>query len=140
MSGPAIVRESREAMIDPSARLGSIGIVDDDVSLLRALQRLLRAAGFAVETFQSAEEVLPSERRAGLRCLVLDVHLGGMSGFDLQRHLAARGESIPIIFITAHDDSETRDRARREGAVEYLRKPFDEQVLIQAIHRAIDGA
>jgi FixJ family two-component response regulator len=141
MSRLAIVRaESREAMIDPSARLGPIGIVDDDVSLLRALQRLLRAVGFTVETFQSAEEFLASERRAGLRCLVLDVHLGGMSGFDLHQRLASLGEPIPIVFITAHDDSETRERARRAGAVEYLRKPFDEQALVQAIHKAIDGA
>lgn len=137
MSGPATAGHSRGETIDRSARLGPIGIVDDDASLLRALQRLLRAAGFAVETFQSAEEFLPSERRAGLRCLVLDVHLGGMSGFDLQRRLAGQGEPIPIVFITAHDDAETRERARRAGAVEYLRKPFDEEALIQAIHKAI---
>ena len=130
-------------IIEPTARApkqppGSVGVVEDDASLLRALQRLLGAAGFRVETFRSAEEFLLSERRAGLSCLVLDVHLGGMSGFDLQRHMATRGESIPTIFITAHDTPETWERARRAGAVEYLRKPFDDQSLILAVHRAID--
>jgi FixJ family two-component response regulator len=139
MSGPVMAGHPREETIGPSAHLGPIGIVDDDVSLLRALQRLLRAAGFAVETFRSAEEFLPSARRAGLRCLVLDVHLGGMSGFDLQRQLAGLGEPLPVIFITAHDDAETRERARRAGAVAYLPKPFDEKALVEAIHRAIDG-
>lgn len=112
-------------------------VVDDDDSLLRALRRLLGATGFRVETFSSAEELLGSEHRGRADCLVLDVHLGGLSGFDLQERLATSGVRTPIVIITAHDDLRTRERAQRAGAIEYLRKPFDDDSLIDAIHRAI---
>jgi FixJ family two-component response regulator len=112
-------------------------VVDDDDSLLRALRRLLDATGFRVETFPSAEAFLGSRHRAGADCLVLDVHLGGLSGLDLQEQLATSGVRTPVVIITAHDDAPTRERARRAGAIEYLRKPFDDDSLIAAIHRAI---
>jgi FixJ family two-component response regulator len=114
-------------------------VVDDDASLLRALQRLLGAGGFTVETFSSAERFLESAQRDAA-CLVLDVHLGGLSGFELHDELVASGARIPVVFITAHDDPMTRERARRAGAVDYLRKPFDEESLIGAVRRAIDHA
>jgi FixJ family two-component response regulator len=114
-----------------------VAIVDDDASLRRALGRLVRAAGFAVKTFASAEEFLASDRSVPPRCLVLDVRLGGMGGFELHGCLNEAGTSPPVIFITAHDDVATRERARRAGASHYLRKPFDEDALIDAIHRAI---
>jgi FixJ family two-component response regulator len=114
-----------------------ICIVDDDASLLRALRRLLDATGFRVEAFSSAEAFLGSRHHGGADCLVLDVHLGGLSGLDLQEHLATSGIRTPVVIITAHDDPPTRDRARRAGVVEYLRKPFDDDALIAAIHRAI---
>ena len=114
-------------------------VIDDDVSLLRALRRLLSASGFQVKTFSSAEDFLEcsssSPRTPG--CLVLDVHLGGLSGFELHERLVAAGRRIPVVFITAHDDAATRDRARRAGAVEYLRKPFDDESLIAGINRAL---
>ena len=113
-------------------------VVDDDASLLRALKRLLGAAGFAVEPFASAEEFLERAHPAKPECLVLDVRLGGMSGFELQDRLVACGASIPIIFITAHDDAATRERARKAGALAYLRKPFDDQALLAAIRKATD--
>jgi FixJ family two-component response regulator len=113
-----------------------ISIVDDDASVLRALRRLISTAGFRVETFASAREFLDSGQRDRTACLVLDIHLGGMSGFELQERLAATGSPIRIVLITAHDDAATRERARRSGVAAYLRKPFDEQLLIGAIQRA----
>lgn len=114
-----------------------VGVVDDDASIQRALRRLLRAADFSVETFGSAEEVLTSGHLRTISCLVLDVHLGDLSGFDVQERLPDSQPPIPVIFITAHDTALTRERARRAGAVDYLRKPFDENALIGAIHRAL---
>jgi FixJ family two-component response regulator len=113
-----------------------ISVVDDDPSLLRAVSRLLRAAGFAVEAFPSAEHFLEREHPVAPRCLVLDVHLSGMTGFELHERLLEAGTPPPVIFITAHDDVATRERARRAGAVQYLRKPFEDAALIGAIHRA----
>jgi FixJ family two-component response regulator len=114
----------------------TIAVVEDDPSFLRALGRLLGAAGFTVAPFASAEDFLASHSTAAMSCLVLDVHLGGMSGFDLQQRLAAAGAPIPTIFITAHDDPITRERAR--SGVAYLRKPFREDALIGAIRQALD--
>jgi FixJ family two-component response regulator len=114
-----------------------IGVVDDDASILRAVQRLLGSLGFSVKTFGSGEDLLGSACLSKIRCLVLDVHLGGLSGFELQERLSEAPLHIPIIFITAHDDPPTRERARRAGAVEYLRKPFDEHALLGAIDKAL---
>ena len=112
-------------------------VIDDDVSLLRALRRLLDAGGFQVKTFSSAEDFLECSNPRTPGCLVLDVHLGGLSGFELHERLVAAGRRIPVVFITAHDDAATQDRARRAGAVEYLRKPFDDESLIAGINRAL---
>jgi FixJ family two-component response regulator len=115
-------------------------VVDDDPSLLRALGRLLRAAGFTVQAFGSAEEFLETKHPVPPRCLVLDVRLGGMSGFELHDRLVAAGTAPPVVFITAHDDPVTRERARRAGAVQYLRKPFEEAALVDALYRATAAA
>jgi FixJ family two-component response regulator len=113
-----------------------IAVIDDDASVRRAVQRLLQAAGFAVETFATARAFLDTDSWPRTACLVLDVQLPGMSGLQLQEHLAASGISIPIVFITAYDDESTRDRVQRAGAVGYLRKPFDQGALLEAITRA----
>jgi FixJ family two-component response regulator len=113
-------------------------VVDDDASLLRALHRLLNAGGFAVSTFSSAEEFLQAPPRRDVACLVLDVHLSGLSGFELHERLVAAGQRIPVLFITARDDAPTRERARQAGAVGYLRKPFDDESLLAAVHKAIE--
>jgi FixJ family two-component response regulator len=116
----------------------AIAVIDDDVSIRRALQRLLHAAGFAVAMFATVREFLDGGHWAQTACLVLDIHLPGMTGFELQEHLSAAGATIPIVFITAHDDASTHERARRAGASAYLRKPFDQEDLIAAIGRAIE--
>jgi FixJ family two-component response regulator len=121
------------------ARGAVIGVVDDDASLLRAMRRLLGAAGFNVKTFASGEELLACDALDTIRCLVLDVHLDGLSGFDVQERLAGDHRAIPIIFITAHDDAPTRERARRALVSQYLRKPFDEHALMLAISTALAG-
>jgi two-component system response regulator FixJ len=115
-----------------------IGIVDDDVLVLRALRRLLEGAGFAVKTFGSAEEFLGLENPETINCLVLDIHMPGLSGFDLQERLANTQLVIPIIFITANDDALTRERAQR-GGVAYFPKPFEAQSLLDAIGKALGG-
>ena len=99
-----------------------------------------RGAGFAVETFETAEDFLAAELASKPDCLVLDIHLGALSGFDLHDSLRAAGFSIPTVFITGHDDAVTRERARRVGAAGYVRKPFEEATLVAAIESALAGA
>lgn len=111
-----------------------IAIVDDDASVRRALQRLVESAGYTVRTFASAREFLAWLPQGQAACLVLDVHMDGMSGFDLQRRLA-----VPVIFITAHDDALTLARIKRSRAAGHLRKPIDEQAVLNAIRTAVDG-
>jgi len=113
-----------------------ISIVDDDRSVRRALSRLVRLAGYAVESFASAREFLASASRGRTACLVLDIHLnGGMNGFDLQERLVADGVTIPTIFITAHGDARTRERVTQSGVAGFLLKPFGDQALLDLIHR-----
>ncbi len=113
----------------------TISIVDDDLSMRRALRRLVQSAGYPVETFASAHEYLAATPRARGGCLVLDIHMEGMNGFELQERLASDRCSVPIIFITAHDDSATRERIRKSGAAGYLSKPFDPEALLDEIRR-----
>ncbi len=113
-----------------------IYIVDDDPSVRKALQRLLHSAGYGVETFASAQEFLQANVQQTDSCLILDIHLEGMSGFELQQHLSESGVKIPIIFISAHDDEEIIQNAEKIGT-DFLRKPFGDQTLIDAIKKAI---
>jgi len=115
----------------------AIAVIDDDASVRRALQRLLQSVGFTVETFATASEFLDADYWAQTACLVLDIHLPGMSGFELAEYLAVSGVPIPLVFITALDDVSTREQVNRAGAAGYLRKPFDQNTLIEAITRAI---
>ena len=112
-------------------------VVDDDTSLLRSLRRLLRIAGFTLETFESAELFLQARQSSPPDCLVLDVHLGAVSGFELHAQMLASGTSVPTIFVTGRDDAATRERARRAGAAAYFPKPFDNPALVSAIEKAL---
>jgi FixJ family two-component response regulator len=115
----------------------TISIVDDDCSVNVAVTRLLEAAGFAVHSFTSARALLDDAQARDADCLVLDVHLPDMNGFDLQRRLAAAGSSMPVVVITAHDDAMHRRAARDIGAFAYLTKPFSSLSLVDAVSRAV---
>ena len=115
----------------------NVAVVDDDASVCRALERLLRASGFAALTYSSAEAFLLDRPRVD--CMILDIHLGGMSGFELQKQLAAAGEPPPIIFITADEDPDTPELARQSGCVAYFRKPFPGHQLMETIRSAVAG-
>jgi len=113
-----------------------VAVVDDDASLCKALRRLLRGWGMQAVTYPSAEAFLGDVHPPRLDCLVLDIQLSGMSGFELQQELQACGSRLPVIFITAHDETETRERALKSGCVAYLRKAEPGEVLREAILRA----
>ncbi len=116
---------------------GLVFIVDDDRHTRESLSNLIRSAGLSAQTFSSAQEFLAAERPKRPSCLVLDVHLPGLSGLDLQRELAKAGVKIPIIFITGHGDIPTSVRAIKAGALEFLTKPLNREDLLRAIHQAI---
>jgi FixJ family two-component response regulator len=111
--------------------------VEDDAGMSKAIGRLLRAAGYEPVVFSSAEDLLQTDAGNSAACFVLDIHLPGLSGFELQRRLAASGRKPRVIFITAHDDASTRDEAQRQGCIAYLRKPFDGSALLEAIRLAL---
>jgi FixJ family two-component response regulator len=113
-------------------------VVDDDPSMRRSLESLLRSIGHDVRLFSSAQEFMQAERPQAPGCLVLDVRLPGMSGLTFQQELAKAGIALPVIFITGHGDVPMTVRAMKAGAAEFLTKPFDDQVLLDAIHAAID--
>jgi FixJ family two-component response regulator len=114
-----------------------VSIVDDDESVRESLPDLLKEFGFAVQSFASAEEFLASGRMEETRCLVLDIAMPGMSGPDLQRELMRRDQPIPIVFITANEESSECARVMDAGAVSCLIKPFSETALLRAITKAI---
>src|SRR6266545_3127041 len=111
-------------------------VVDDDGSMLKSLERLLNAYGFDTEVFPSAEAFLARTCAREAACLVLDIHLGGMSGVELRRRLAVSGSAVPVIFMTAFDDEGTHEEAVEAGCVAYLHKPFPARLLIGAIETA----
>jgi len=115
----------------------TVYVVDDDASIRGALNNLFRSVGLKVETFSTAQELLSIES-FGPGCLILDVRLPGVSGLELQRQLAERNLTIPIVFITGHGDIPMSVKAIKAGAVEFLTKPFRDQDLLDAVQQAID--
>jgi FixJ family two-component response regulator len=113
-----------------------IAVVDDDASFSTAIGRLLRLWGFRTQSFPSAEEFLLQPTSA--HCIILDLHLGGMSGLELQARLAEEGRQVPIVFVTAMEDQVIRRRALAAGAAAYLEKPFDDGLLLEVLYRVID--
>src|ERR1700689_4613584 len=113
-------------------------VVDDDVSVRESLESLIRCEGWQPETFASAQEFLDYPRVHIPNCLVLDVSLPGLTGLDLQRLVASERTDMPIIFITGHGDVPMSVRAMKAGAVEFLTKPFSDEVLLAAVRGAID--
>jgi len=121
---------------DQSSRL--IAIVDDDQSVQSALQDLIESEGLSTLCFGSAEQFLDSGAQHTAGCLIADIRMPGMSGIELQAKLKADRCRIPIIFITAHGDAKMRIQAMCDGAVEFLTKPFDNAVLLETVHAAVD--
>jgi FixJ family two-component response regulator len=119
------------------ARAPLISIVDDDDSLRRSLGNLLRSLGFRVQEFASAQAFIGAQNARETACLILDVRMPGMTGLDLQRHIAASGWRVPIVFITSHADDDARTRALADGAVAFLSKPFREKEILDAINAAL---
>ena len=115
-----------------------VAIVDDDESVQRALQDLIESDGLSALCFGSAEQFLDSEARNKAACLIADIRMPGLSGLELQAKLKAERCRIPVVFITAHGDAEMRIHAMRQGAVEFLSKPFDDAVLLEIVHSALE--
>jgi FixJ family two-component response regulator len=114
-----------------------VAVVDDDESYRAALERLLRSEGIAVRSFASAEDFLNSGQQHEIGCLIADIRMPGMSGLDLQAQLNADRYPIPTIFISGHGDERMRLQAMRGGAVKFLAKPFDDEILLESVRTAL---
>ena len=110
-----------------------VAIVENDAAMLKALERLLRASGYASALYASAELYLAREPMDGVACMILDIDLGGISGIELQQRLVEQGAAPPIIFVTSQIDSAFQQRAQALGCLAYLRKPFASQDLLHAL-------
>jgi FixJ family two-component response regulator len=116
-----------------------VAIVDDDDLMRSALQGLLKAVGLPARTYGSAEEFLNSGQQHQTACLIADIRMPGISGLELQAKLNAEHCRIPTIFITAHGDEKMRMQALRAGAVEFMAKPFDDEVLLESVRAALES-
>lgn len=116
----------------------TIYVVDDDPSVRKSLERLIRSAGYRAQTFASADDFLRGEKGPGPRCLVSDIRMPGLSGTDLQKELQRQNHSIPLIFITGHGDIPMSVQAMKNGAVDFLTKPYNDEDLLRAIGRALE--
>lgn len=114
-----------------------VAIVDDDELFRRSIERLVRSAGFRVATFGSAEDFLDSADVDRAACAILDMKLPGMNGLDLQQRLITRPTPMPIVFVSAHDEATMRAMALHAGAIAFLKKPFDNSTLLDALDRSI---
>jgi FixJ family two-component response regulator len=114
-----------------------VAIVDDDDLFRRSVARLVRSAGFGVETFGSAEDFLERGDLNRTTCAILDLMLPGMTGFDLQQWLISRRRPMPIVFVSAHEDVPIQANALRAGAIAFLKKPFDDSTLLDALNRVV---
>ena len=136
-----LIRDSWEGLpkMPIQEKTNIVAIVDDDNSMRAAVQDLLEAVSLPVQGFASAEEFLRSGNQLVTACLIVDIRMPGMSGLELQEKLNAEGCRIPIIFITAHGDEKMRAQALRAGAVEFLTKPFEDEVLIERVRTALES-
>jgi FixJ family two-component response regulator len=121
-----------------TASAPTVHVVDDDDSFRTAISRLLRASGYEVEAYPSAGEFLLEPSPPGPACLLLDLHMPGPDGLELQEAIARRGDSLPVIFLTAHGDIRKTVRAMRQGAADFLTKPVKREELLKAVRSALD--
>lgn len=115
-------------------------LIDDEISLQRALCRLMRSAGFDAASYANIDDFLATDIKSESACVVVDVHMPGTNSLDLPAELRERGITLPVIYITAHDNAETRTKVRHGGAAGYFRKPVDDQALIDAINWAVSDS
>jgi FixJ family two-component response regulator len=136
-----LLQSIRSALpVQSGAKRKLISLVDDDESIRRTTRLLIQSFGLQAAAFESAETLLRSGQLQETSCLIVDVQMPGMDGLQLQRHLAALGYKIPIIFITAYDNKESRQQAMQAGAVAFLSKPFNDELLLETIHATLrDG-
>jgi FixJ family two-component response regulator len=125
--------------MDIQGKARVVAIVDDDESIRNALNGLMKEVGFPTQAFASAEEFLQSGQQQHTACLIADIRMPGMSGLELQAKLNAENCRIPIIFITGHGDEKMRLQALRAGAVEFLPKPFDDEILLDSVRAAMEN-
>lgn len=116
-----------------------VAVVDDEESVRKAVERLLRSVGMVAEMYGSGEELLQAGELHSIDCVVLDLHMMGMDGLDVQSQLRRLGAKQPIIIMTGHDSPDTRARVLSGGAADYLLKPVDDRVLLNAIRNAVFG-
>lgn len=135
-----LVEEGQQAhrLMKTTPVQAGICIVDDDPAIRRALSRLIESVGLRAESFASPADFLSSGPAGEIGCLILDVQLPGMDGFELHDRILEAGIGAPVIFITAHPDANCRTRARREDTVAFLEKPFDDRALFDALESALD--
>jgi len=131
-----MLEERKVANIVTAAKV-TVAIVEDDLSMLKGVERILGAHGFITEVYTSAEAFLERAAASEATCLVLDIHLGGISGLELWRRLAAAGSKLPVIFMTAVDSKNIQREVSEAGCIAYLRKPFPSRQLIDAIGKAV---
>ena len=126
-------------VMDERARTQTVAVVDDDESVRTAVHGVLKSVGLKTRLFTSAEEFLMSGEQRETACLISDIRMPGMSGLDLQAKLAEEHCRIPIIFITAYADTKMRTQAMKAGALAFLKKPFDDEVLIEKVRAALES-
>jgi FixJ family two-component response regulator len=136
-SGPAL-RDTKEQEMVPQAQI--VAVVEDDASMMTGIERLLWAHGFGTEAYASAEAYLDHAAASKATCLVIDIHLSGISGIELRRRLAASGSTQSVIFMTAVDNELTRKEAMAAGCIAYLPKPFPANLLLEAVGKAAGSA
>lgn len=134
---PNFSEPSKPVNEDSNSEKVVISIVDDDESVRKALQRLIKSVGLKVEAFASAEDFLSRANPYEAACLVLDLQLPGMNGLELQARLLAANYRIPVVFTSAHGDQQARKQALAAGAIDFLQKPFSEKALFDAINSAL---
>jgi FixJ family two-component response regulator len=128
---------TRKVMTRQANQHRVVAVVEDDPSMRTSLERLLDAHGFLTQGYPSAEAFLHRDTASRISCLVLDIHLGGMSGIELRSRLKEAGSSLPVIFITAVDDAALERQGAKAGCVAYLHKPFSAALFIGAVNRAL---
>jgi FixJ family two-component response regulator len=130
-------RASSDRGVGPGSQAALIAIVDDDPWVRKSLERLIKAEGLRTETFASAEDFIRAGDHRETACLILDLRLPGMSGLELQHRLVIDNDHLPIVFVSAHDEAETRYEATKAGAIAFFSKPFNDEALIDAVRSVL---